>query len=72
MRGREHRAHQAALAQLQIAPTALDLRARPDARSDDGLVTAEAAQGEVEVFGRRDLRNGPPSHNRTLLSGQSR
>src|SRR5271154_5311814 len=36
--GGEHRAHQAALAQLQIPPTALDLRARPDA--GDNRLTA--------------------------------
>src|SRR5277367_273781 len=55
--GGEHRAHQAALAQLQIPPTALDLRARPDAGAGDGLVAARTAHGEVDVFGRRDLKS---------------
>jgi hypothetical protein len=54
--GRQHRADETALAQLQIPPATLDFGPPPYAGAGHRFVAARAAHGEIDVFGRRDLK----------------
>src|SRR5271170_897670 len=65
----EHRAHQAALVHMQVPPAALDLRAESDAWAGQGLMTTAAADREVDVFGRGDLKRHVAAHEFEAVVG---
>lgn len=54
--GSEHRANQAALAHLQVAPAPLDMRAQPGCGTCDGLLTTVAAYRQIAMFRGRDVK----------------
>ena len=47
---------------MQVPPAALDLRAEFDAWAGQGLMTTPAADREVDVFGRGDLKRHVAAH----------
>src|SRR5271168_2199090 len=54
---------------MQVPPAALDLRAESDAWAGQGLMTTAAADREVDVFGRGDLKRHVAAHEFEAVVG---